>query len=416
MKYAVILIDGIADYPLDKLGKKTPLQYASTPALDSMAAGGEMGMAKTVPEGMAPGSDIANLSVLGYDPEKYHSGRSPLEAVSLGIDLSDTDMVFRCNLVTLSGEKDYRDRTMIDYSAGEIPTRLSERLIKDIREEIQTGSIRFYPGVSYRNVMVWKAGPSGFKLTPPHDISGKKIAPYLPAGNNNDILLDMMIKSSILLSEHAINKERIKKGQRPANSIWLWGEGTKPGLDSFYQKFGLKGSVIAAVDLIKGIGICGGLEPVEVDGVTGTINTNFTGKADAAVKELREGKDFVFVHLEATDECGHQGDLENKVRALELIDEKVVSRIKKALEESGLDFKIMVMPDHPTPIKLRTHTSDPVPFLIYDSTKAAGIKAGAGSKDRADVLPGARFTESEAGKTGLFFKEGYRLMDYFLDR
>ncbi len=411
MKYAVILIDGIADYPIEELGKKTPLEFAITPALDIMAGAGEMGMVKTIPEGMPPGSDVANLSVLGYDPLKYHSGRSPLEAVSLGLSLSDEDIVFRCNLVTLSSEEDYPERTMVDYSAGDIPSHLSRILIEDISEKIQAEGIKFYPGVSYRNIMVWKGGPEDCKLTPPHDISGQKIAPYLPEGEKKDILAGMMIKSGSLLSGHAINKERIKKGQRPANSIWLWGKGRKPCLDSFYHKFGLKGSVIAAVDLIKGLGICGGLEPVEVDGATGTINTNFSGKADKAIGELLGGKDFVFVHLEAPDECGHQGDAACKARALELIDKKVISRIKKALEESGLDFRMMVLPDHPTPVRLRTHTSDPVPFLIYDSIKAAGQK-----KERA-VPPGTvRFSESRAAGTGLFFKEGFRLLDHFLAR
>ena len=417
MKYVVILIDGIADYPIDELGKKTPLESAITPTLDMMAASGGMGMVKTIPEGMPPGSDVANLSILGYDPAKYHSGRSPFEAISLGIDFLETDIVFRCNLVTLSGEEDYRDRIMIDHSAGEIPTHLSKRLIEDIAGKIQTERIRFYPGVSYRNIMVWTAGPGDLKLTPPHDIIDKKIAPYLPLGKEKDLLIDMMIKAGRLLSRHEINKELIKKGQRPANSIWLWGKGRKPGLDSFYGKFGLKGSVIAAVDLIKGIGICGGLEAIKVDGATGTINTNFKGKADAAIKELRVGKDFVYVHLEAPDECGHQGDAAGKVKALELIDEKIVSRIKKALEESDLDFKIMVLPDHPTPVSLRTHTSEPVPFLIYKDSKASGIKKGEDLKNRKnDIRGAARFSESRARKTGLYFKEGFKLLDYFLDQ
>ena len=403
MKYIIILIDGVADYRIAELGNKTPLQYAKTPAMDSLAGNSEMGMVKTIPDGMAPGSDTANLSVLGYDPKKYHTGRSPLEAVSLGINLSGDDVAFRCNLVTLSEEDDYTDRTMVDYSAGEIPTDLSRVLIEDIGSRLQTEKIKFYPGVSYRHIIVWEGGPYKNILTPPHDILDKKIADYLPRGPGSSALLDMMVRSSSLLKEHAINKERIKNGTRPANSIWIWGEGKKPALDSFYEKYKLEGSVISAVDLIKGIGILAGLKPVEVEGATGTINTNFKGKANAAVNELKGEKDFVYLHLEAPDECSHQGNVKNKVKAIEIIDREVIGPVKEALAGQGFDFRMMILPDHYTPVSVRTHTSEPVPFMIYDSSRKADNKS-------------ERFDEFSAKKAGLYFKQGHRLADYFFGK
>ncbi|MCJ7727909.1 MAG: cofactor-independent phosphoglycerate mutase [Actinobacteria bacterium] len=403
MKYIIILIDGVADYRVAELGNKTPLQYAKTPAMDSLAGNSEMGMVKTIPDGMAPGSDTANLSVLGYDPKKYHTGRSSLEAVSLGINLSEDDVAFRCNLVTLSEEDDYIDRIMVDYSAGEIPTDLSRVLIEDIGSKLQTEKIKFYPGVSYRHIIVWEGGPDNNILTPPHDILDKKISDYLPGGPGSSALLDMMVRSSSLLKEQAINKERIKKGARPANSIWIWGEGRKPSLDSFYEKYKLEGSVISAVDLIKGIGILAGLEPVEVKGATGTIHTNFRGKASAAINELKGEKDFVYLHLEAPDECSHQGNVRDKVKAIEIIDREVIKPIKEALDSSDMDYRMMILPDHYTPISRRTHTSEPVPFLIYDSRIRADNKL-------------ERFNEFSAKETGLYFKEGYRLADYFFGK
>ncbi len=403
MKYIIILIDGVADYRIAELGNKTPLQYAKTPAMDSLARNSEMGTVKTIPDGMAPGSDTANLSVLGYDPKKYHTGRSPLEAVSLGIDLSEDDVVFRCNLVTLSEEDDYTDRTMVDYSAGEIPTDLSRILIEDIGSKLQTEKIKFFPGVSYRHIIVWEGGPDKNILTPPHDILDKKISDFLPRGPGSSALLDMMVRSSSLLKEHAINKDRIKKGARPANSIWIWGEGRKPALDSFYEKYKLEGSVISAVDLIKGIGILAGLTPVRVEGATGTIHTNFKGKASAAIGQLTGGKNFVYLHLEAPDECSHQGDTRKKVKSIEIIDREVIGPIKEALDRQGFDYKMMILPDHYTPVSARTHTSEPVPFLIYDSSRKAYSRS-------------ERFDEFSAKKTGLYFKEGYRLVDYFFGK
>jgi len=400
MKYIIILIDGAADYRIAELGNKTPLQYAKTPAVDSIAVNGEMGTVKTIPDGMVAGSDTANLSVLGYDPKKYYTGRSPLEAVSLGINLSEDDVAFRCNLVTLSEEDNYADRTMVDYSAGEIPTDLSGILIEDIGSRLQTEKIKFFPGVSYRHIIVWEGGPDKNILTPPHDILGKKISDFLPRGPGSGTLLDMMVRSSSLLKEHAINKERTKKGERPANSIWIWGEGRKPALDSFYEKYKLRGSVISAVDLIKGIGILAGLQPVRVEGATGTINTNFKGKASAAVSELAGEKDFVYLHIEATDECSHQGNVKNKVKAIEIIDREVVGPIKEALNRYGFDYKMMILPDHYTPISVRTHTPEPVPFMIYDSSKKADNKL-------------EKFNEFSAEKTGLYFKDGCKLANYF---
>ena len=403
MKYIIILIDGMADYRIAELGNRTPLQYAKTPAMSSLVRISETGTVRTIPEGMAPGSDTANLSVLGYDPRKYHTGRSPLEAVSLGINLSESDVVFRCNLVTLSEEDNYTDRTMLDYSAGEIPTDESGILIEYIDEKLGTEKIRFYPGVSYRHIIVWKGGTDGNILTPPHDILGKKITEFLPGGPGSGVLLDMMVRSGSLLKDHTLNRERIKKGLNPANSIWIWGEGRKPALDSFYKKYKLKGSIISAVDLLKGIGILAGLEPVEVEGVTGTIHTNFKGKAGAAINELKGEKDFVYLHLEATDECSHQGNVRDKVKAIEIIDREVIGPVKEALDRQGAHYRMMILTDHYTPISLRTHTSEPVPFMIYDNSRRVDNKS-------------ERFDEFTAKKAGLYFDEGYRLLDHFFKK
>jgi len=403
MKYVVILMDGAADYRIAALDNKTPLQYANTPVINYLARHGKVGMVKTIPDGIAPGSDVANLSVMGYDPKRYYTGRSSLEAVSMGINLSESDVTFRCNLVTLSGEDAYTDKVMIDYSAGEISAEEAKILINDIKKELQTKEINFFPGISYRHVIVWKNGPYEFILTPPHDILDKKITKYLPKGLRKDTILDMMIKSSRLLKNHPVNKKRIQRGLNPANSIWIWGEGKKPRLDLFYKKYKLEGSIISAVDLIKGIGICAGLKSVDVKNATGNINTNFRGKADAAVAELKNGQDFVYIHIEAPDECSHQGDIEKKVRSIEIIDEKVIRTVKEALDKQGEDYRILILPDHRTPIKLRTHTSEPVPFLIYDSTNITDN-------------PSSSYDEIFAEKTGLYFDEGYKLIDYFISQ
>lgn len=399
MKYVLILGDGMADYPVPQLGNKTPLQYANKPNIDFLAQNGEVGIVKTIPEGIPPGSDAANLSVMGYDPQKYYTGRSPLEAVSMGIELSDTDVALRCNLVTLSQDESYSDKIMIDYSSDEISTEESKELIAEVNNRLKTDSITFYPGISYRHCMVWENGSLGLNLTPPHDILDKKITEYLPS-NNSQIIMDLMLKSYDILKDHPVNRARISRGLRPANSIWLWGEGKKPFLPIFLEKYKLKGSVISAVDLIKGIGLLAGLNNVDVKGATGNIHTNFSGKAQAALDELESGRDFVYLHVEAPDECGHRYEIENKVKSIEIIDNLIVGPILKALEKYE-DYKIMILPDHPTPLSLRTHTSDPVPFLIYQKTK--NIKSGIDSYD-----------EEQALKTGLVIREGHKLMDYFL--
>ncbi|MEA2016001.1 MAG: cofactor-independent phosphoglycerate mutase [Actinomycetota bacterium] len=403
MKYIIILMDGVADYRIDELGGKTPLEYAKAPSIKKIAAKSEMGLVKTVPDGMAPGSDVANLSVMGYDPGKYYTGRSSIEAVNLGIDLSENDVSFRCNLVTLSDEEKYADRVMIDYSAGEIPTDEAGRIIKDVAKNLETEKIHFFAGVSYRNIILWKDGTGGNILTPPHDILEKKVLNFLPEGPGSGTLLDMMKKSTGILKENDVNRQRIKKGLNPANSIWIWGEGRKPSLDSFYEKYKLKGSIISAVDLINGIGILAGLSPVKVKGATGTINTNFKGKASAAIRELKGDKDFVYLHLEATDECSHQGSIKDKVKAIEIIDRQIVGPVKEALDKGNLDYRMMILPDHYTPLSKRTHTAEPVPFLIYDNTVEAD-----------NSLEG--FNEFSAKKTGIYFDEGCGLADYFFNK
>lgn len=400
MKYLIILADGMADDEIESLGYKTPLEVAHIPVINKLAQHGEVGLVNTIPEGMQPGSDIANLAVMGYPPEKYHTGRSPLEAASMGIPLKDTDVTFRCNLVTLSEEEPYEEKTILDHSSGDITTEESTKLILDIREYLEDEYIHYYPGVSYRHLILWDNGPNDFVLTPPHDILTKKINSYLPNGTHGDKLLHMMKKSYNLLKDHPINKARKEKGLNPANSIWIWGEGKKPVLDSFTDKYNVKGSVISAVDLINGIGILAGLTPIKVEGATGTIHTNFDGKANAAIQAFKDGDDFIYLHLEAPDECGHQGDLPGKIKSIELIDKKILEPVLNALKELGEPYKILILPDHKTPISVRTHTSDPVPYVFYDSTKS--------------VFTGNNyFTEKSGKKSGVLFDNGPSLTSYF---
>ncbi len=398
VKYVVVLGDGMADFPLKALQGKTALQWARIPHMDRLARQGIMGLAKTVPEDMNPGSDTANLSVLGYDPHRYYNGRSPFEAASMGIQMAETDVSFRCNLVTVSTEEEYEEKTMLDHSSDEISTGEGAALIREVQERWGGGEINFYPGTSYRHLMVWQQGPERWKLTPPHDILDRKVGPYLPAGEGSETLSQIMRESAGLLEAHPINAKRKQRGLGPANSLWIWGEGKKPLLKDFTSKYGLKGSVISAVDLVKGIGICAGLEIIEVEGATGTIHTNFRGKAEAALKALGSGQDFVYIHLEAPDEASHRNELENKVKSMEYIDEQVVKTLREGLE--GEDYRLMVLPDHYTPLSLRTHTKDPVPFLIYDSRRPREVDQS--------------YDEVQAGSTGLYFPEGYRLMDFFL--
>ena len=398
MKYIVMLGDGMADYPVEALGGRTPLEVAKKPNIDRLARGGRLGMVKTVPDGLKPGSDVANLSAMGYDPLKCYTGRSPLEAVSIGIQMDDTDVAFRCNLVTLSDEAEYAEKTMVDYSSGEITTAEAAELIRAVDEAFRTDEILFYPGISYRHCMIWHQGPVGLNLTPPHDISDRKITEYLP---QNPVILDLMKRSYEILKDHPINRDRIARGLNPANSIWLWGEGTRPGVTGFEAAYGVKASVISAVDLIKGIGLCAGMKVIEVEGATGNIDTNFKGKGEAALKTLLDGQDLVYIHVEAPDECGHHGDLEGKIQAIERIDQDIVGPLLKGLEAAGEDYSILVMPDHPTPISIKTHISDPIPYLLYCSTDVtdSGIDT---------------YTEKTGKSTGVYVEPGYLLMQQLL--
>lgn len=401
MKYIVVLGDGMADYPVDELGGKTPLECAQKPNIDYLASHGEVGLVKNVPENLAPGSDVANLAAMGYDPQKYYSGRSPLEAVSVGVDMKDTDIIFRCNLVTVTDEEKYENKKIIDHSADEITTEEARELIESVNKAFANDKFTFYPGVSYRHIMVWDKGPYDFTLTPPHDILERKVADYMPKGEGSEYIYDMMVKSYDILNNHPVNTAREKRGLKKANSIWIWGEGKKPLLSDFKEKYGLKGAVISAVDLIKGIGMCAGLDVIEVEGATGNVNTNFDGKAEACLKALDDGCDYVYIHMEAPDECGHRHEIENKVKSIELIDKKVVGRIRKALDENGTDYRMLVLPDHPTPLCLRTHTRDAVPYIIYDSTKdVSGVKT---------------YTEETAKESGIVINEGYKLITRFIN-
>lgn len=403
MKYVVVLYDGMADYPVPALGGKTPMMVAKKPNFDRMAKHGTVGLVRTVAPGLTPGSDVANLSVMGYDPCLYYTGRSPLEAVSMGIDLSDTDVALRCNLVTLSDEEDYSEKTMVDYCAGDISSEEAAEIIRTVEEKLGNDIFAFYSGVSYRHCLVWHGGKTEIgKLTPPHDISGRKIGGYLNKNPDAAGLLELMEKSCEILKDHPVNLKRISEGKRPANAIWLWGQGSRPSLPLFEKLYGVKGSVISAVDLLKGIGICAGMNTPDVEGATGYIDTNFEGKAQKAVEELENGSDFVYIHIEAPDECGHRNEPENKVKAIELIDSRVLPIVLEALEKYD-DYKVMILPDHPTPIVTGTHASDPVPFMIYHK------------KDEKDSGVDS-INEETASKTGIFIEEGSSLMGRFLSK
>lgn len=400
MKYILVLSDGMADEPIEALNNLTPMEAAKKPTIDMLAAKGEVGLINTVPHGMNPGSDVANLSVIGYDPKVYYTGRSPLEAISIGAVMKSEDVCFRVNFVTLTENGDYEEKVIEDHSADEITTEEAAELLKVIIEHFEKGPLKFYTGVSYRHALIWSNGSMEVDLTPPHNILGKEIKDYMPKGTNNELIYQMMKESYDLLSSHPINVARRERGLRPANSIWLWGEGTKPELPNFEETFGKKGSMISAVDLLKGIAIAAGMKSIDVEGATGNIHTNYQGKVEAAIKTLDSGADFVYIHIEAPDECGHRGELENKVKALELIDEKVVKPIYEYYANKGEDFKIAILPDHPTPIRIRTHTSNPVPFMIYDHSN----------------LKENKVVYSEKGaKEGKYYEVGHDLMHYFLD-
>lgn len=398
MKYIVILADGMADEPLQELGGKTPLEYACTPAMDDLAGKGRMGMVRTVPAGMKPGSDIANLSVLGYDPVHNYSGRSPLEALSVGVKMEPGDVIHRCNLVTLSDEGPYDQKVILDHSAGEISTEDANILMDAVRDAFNNEEFQFYTGTSYRHITVWKNGQV-LDFEQPHDHLGDVIGPYLP---QNPKFREMMEKSFKILDRHPLNQKRAAEGKNKANSLWFWGAGTKPSLQNFCEKTGLRGTMISAVDLLKGIATGTGMDVAYVPGANGSLDTNYSGKADAALRALlADGQDFVYIHVEAPDEMGHQGNMQHKVKAIEFIDSMVIAPMKKTLDDSGEDYRMIILPDHPTPIRLRTHTAEPVPFVLYDS--------------RQEQKKVAHFSEAEAAATGYNVPEGHCLLDILIE-
>jgi 2,3-bisphosphoglycerate-independent phosphoglycerate mutase len=402
MKYIILVGDGMADRPLRELGYRTCLQVANTPNMDRLASEGEAGMVRTIPDGFEPGSDIANLTILGYDPGRYYSGRAPLEAAYRGVELGPEDVAFRCNLVTLRFNGDDKYAVMEDYSAGHITTPEARRLIREINRRLGSERIAFYPGVSYRHLMVWRNGDDRMTCTPPHDITGRRIERYLPSGRGAGLLLDLMKASVDILLSHPVNRQRVKKGLPPANSIWLWGQGKGLRLPRFKERYGLSGAIISAVDLMKGIGVSVGFDVIEVRGATGYLDTNYEGKAKAALKALKD-VDVVYLHVEAPDEAGHNGDVRAKIKAIEDFDSRVIGTIMKGMR-SFRDYSILLLPDHATPLRVRTHTGEPVPFVIYRSagTGSKGGKAGSFSEG-IKRLKGIRV-----------FERGYRLMDYFI--
>lgn len=398
MKYVVVLGDGMADKPIEELDNKTPLEYAKTPIMDEMAEKSEIGLAYTIPEGMKPGSDTANLAVLGYYPRKYYTGRSPLEALSIGVPMKDTDIALRCNIVTLSEEEEnYADKRILDHSSGEISTEEADILIQAVKDAFQNEEFQFYTGTSYRHLLIWDKGEV-LEFTQPHDVLGQVIGQYLP---EREEFRRMMEKSYEILNNHPVNLKRAEKGLNKANSLWFWGAGTKPCLSSFEEKTGKKGAMISAVDLLKGIAVGADMKVIEVPGANGSLHTNYEGKAQAAIDVLtKDDYDFVYIHLEAPDEMGHQGSVEKKVKSIEYLDGRIIGAVKKGLEDAGVDFRMLIMPDHPTPIWCRTHTSDPVPYMLYDST--------------ADLGHGLLYTEKEAEQSGVKEPEGYRLIEKLL--
>jgi 2,3-bisphosphoglycerate-independent phosphoglycerate mutase len=400
MKYIIIIGDGMADWPLKELDGKTPLQKAFTPQMDNLVKYGIAGKVSTIPKGLPPGSDVANMSILGYNPVEFYSGRAPLEAASIGVSLGDSDVAYRCNLVTLKYSKDRTSAVMADYSSGHITTEEATILINEVNREIGTKEIRFYPGVSYRHLMVWSGGPLDVDCTPPHDIIEKNITDYLPVGDREDMLRCIMLKSTGVLENHSINRDRMEKGRNTANSIWLWGQGKRPNLATFKEKYGLSGALVSAVDLTRGLGKYAGFVILEVPGITGYLDTNYVGKAEAALKAL-ESVDFVYVHVEAPDEAGHSGNYKDKIRAIEDFDALVVGTMARGLENFP-EYRILIMPDHATPVEVRTHTAEPVPFIIFDSTQ------------KADSCISGYDESITERKDIVVVGNGYELMDIFL--
>lgn len=400
MKYVVLIGDGMADYPIEEKGGKTPLELAAIPCLDMLAQRGVLGLVHTIPEGMEPGSDVANLAALGYDPRKYYSGRAPIEAASIGVSLADTDIAFRCNFVTLAQQAG--GLFMDDYSAGHIATADAAEIIAGLKKTLDSSDITFYPGVSYRHLMVWKKGTDKLKTTPPHDISGRRIDDYLPRGEGSELVRQLMEKSRAVLPGLEINKQRVLRGDKPVSSIWLWGQGRALKMPRFEDLYGISGSVISAVDLVKGLGICAGLASIDVPGATGYLDTNYEGKVSAALQALESGN-FVYVHVEAPDEASHKGSFSEKLQAIEDFDSRIVGPVIEGLEKKYGEFRVLVMPDHPTPLSTKTHASDPVPFILYDSA------------NRNNKINNQRaYCERDARASGVVCDEGARLMNHFI--
>lgn len=398
-KYIIVLGDGMADEPIEALAGKTPLEYADTPAMDRLSKLSEIGLVHTIPEGMKPGSDTANLSVLGYDPKRYYSGRSPLEALSIGVPMKDTDVALRCNIVTISEDDvPFEEKTIIDHSSGEISTQDCAVLLEAVKAELQNETYQFYVGTSYRHCLIWNKG-SVIELSQPHDVLGQVIGQYLPTDAN---LLRMMKRSYEILVNHPINIERKKQGLNPANCCWFWGAGTKPMLSSFEEKNGLKGMMVSAVDLLKGIAVGAGMGVAHVEGANGGLHTNYEGKVQAALDALKDGYDFAYIHVEAPDEMGHQGSVEKKVQAIEFLDKQVIAPLTDALDKEKTAYRLLVLPDHPTPIRVRTHTGDSVPYLLYDST--------------AEKKELWNYNERQARESGNYVPLGHTMIDKLLEK
>ena len=400
VKYIICLGDGMSDEPMEELQGRTPLEVASTPMMDQLSKKGEVGMVQTIPEGMKPGSDTANLAVMGYDPRKYYSGRSPLEALSIGVPMKEDDIALRCNIVTISEEEEvFEEKRILDHSSGEISTEDAALLLEEVKKKLEQEGYHFYVGTSYRHCLIWEKGQV-VELTPPHDVLEQVIGQYLP---EDEVLREMMKKSYEILKNHPINVARKERGENPANCCWFWGAGTKPALDNFVEKTGKRGMMISAVDLLKGIAVGAGIDNAHVEGANGGLHTNYAGKAQAAVEALtKDGYDFVYVHVEAPDEMGHQGSYERKIQAIEYLDQKIIAPIVAGLEEKKEDFRMLILPDHPTPVRIRTHTSDPVPYLLYDSNM--------------DLNKEWKYNERDAKVSHNMIEEGHKIIQKLFEK